>query len=153
MEFFEQAPACFTNSVDINASPERVFDAFEDADSWPQWAFPITKVTWTSPTPFRLGTTRTVEMRGGMTGYEEFIAWDRGKRMAFRFNEATMDSIAAFGEDYIVEETSAGCRLTWIMAMEPAGSSKFIVPLFGPIMKWNFGRMLRNFAKLVEKSY
>ena len=40
-------------------------------------------------------------MRGGIVGYEEFIAWEPGRRMAFRFNEASMDTIKRFAEDYL----------------------------------------------------
>ena len=73
---------------------------FDDAESWPRWASVITKVTWTSPEPHGVGTTRTVNMRGGITGDEEYLAWEPFSHMAFRFNEASSGSIAAFAEDY-----------------------------------------------------
>ena len=92
-----------------------------DAESWPHWATVITKVTWTSPEPRGVGTTRTVDMRGGITGDEEFLAWEPHSHMAFRFNESTSNAIAAFAEDYRVVETAEGCHLTWVMAMKPSG--------------------------------
>jgi hypothetical protein len=81
----------------------------------------ITKVTWTSPQPHGIGTTRTVDMRGGIVGDEEFLAWKPFSHMAFRFNEASTGSIAAFGEDYRIVPTATGCNLTWVMAMKPKG--------------------------------
>ena len=39
-------------------------------------------------------------MRGGITGDEENLAWDLHSHMAFRLNEASSASIAAFAEDY-----------------------------------------------------
>jgi hypothetical protein len=151
MRFFATAQIRFTNSIEINATPERIFAVFEDAESWPVWAPAIKKVTWTSPKPFGLGTTRTVEMQGGIAGYEEFIAWEPGKRMAFRFNEASMPGIDAFGEDYIVETTANGCRVTWTVAMSPVGFNRFVMPLNKPIMKLVFGWFLKNLKKYVEK--
>ena len=41
--------------------------------------------------------------------------------MAFRFNQASTRSIAAFTEDYRVVPTATGCNLTWVMAMKPNG--------------------------------
>ena len=61
----------------------------DDAESWPHWATVITKVTWTSPEPRGVGTTRVVNMRGGITGDEEYLAWEPHAHMAFRFNEAS----------------------------------------------------------------
>lgn len=151
MRFFDTAPVRFTNSIEINSTPEKIFAAFEDAESWPVWAPAIKKVTWTSPKPFGLGTTRTVDMQGGIAGYEEFIAWEPGKRMAFRFNEATMPGMDAFGEDYIVETTANGCRVTWTVAMAPTGISRVVIPVFKPVMKLVFGKFLKNLKKYAEK--
>ena len=69
----------------------------------------------------RVGTTRTVDMRGGIVGDEEFLAWEPHSHMAFRFNEASTGSIAAFAEDYRIVPTATGCKLTWVMAMKPKG--------------------------------
>jgi len=66
--FLDTAPFRFVSTVDLGITPEQVFDVFGDAESWPQWATVITKVTWTSPEPRGVGTTRTVDMRGGITG-------------------------------------------------------------------------------------
>ena len=44
-------------------------------ESWPYWAVGIKKVEWTSPKPFRVGTTRTVTFADGTEVYERFIAW------------------------------------------------------------------------------
>jgi hypothetical protein len=46
-------------------------------------------VTWTSPEPRGVVTARTVDMRGGIVGNEEFLAWEPFTRMAFRFNECS----------------------------------------------------------------
>ena len=87
LDYFNRAPVRVEAAEVIAASPKRIFDVFLDADSWSRWAWPITGVDWTSPMPLEVGSTRTVWMRGPMVGYEEFIAWEPGRRMAFRFNQ------------------------------------------------------------------
>jgi carbon monoxide dehydrogenase subunit G len=114
----------------------------DDAESWPHWATVITKVTWTRPEPHCLGATRVVDMRGGITGDEEYLAWEPHVHMAFRFNEASSGSIAAFAEDYRLEPTAAGCRLTWVMAMKPQGVAALVGMSLGrPVMSWLFGEI------------
>jgi carbon monoxide dehydrogenase subunit G len=92
--------------------------------------------------PHGLGATRVVDMRGGITGDEEYLAWEPHVHMAFRFNEASSGSIAAFAEDYRLEPTAAGCRLTWVMAMKPQGVAALVGMSLGrPVMSWLFGEI------------
>lgn len=67
LEFVDRAPYRFVSTVDLAITPEQLFEVLADASSWPHWASVITNVTWTSPEPRGVGTTRTVEMRGGIT--------------------------------------------------------------------------------------
>lgn len=150
MEFFDEAPARFVAEVEVAATPEEIFDAFEDAASWPAWALPIKHVEWTSPPPFGVGTTRTVTMIGGV-GKEVFIAWERGRRMAFRFTETSMPNTAAFAEDYQVTDLGNGrTRVRWIMAMEPTGPSAAMLRVLGFAMRLGLQLMLNRFRAHVE---
>jgi uncharacterized protein YndB with AHSA1/START domain len=88
LDFIDSAPFRFVSTVDLTITPEQVFEVLDDAQSWPQWATVITKVTWTSPQPHGVGTTHTVDMRGGIVGHEQFLAWEPHSHMAFRFNFA-----------------------------------------------------------------
>ncbi|AQA05747.1 MxaD family protein [Mycobacterium sp. MS1601] len=151
LEFINTAPYRFVSTVDLAISPEQLFDVLSDAESWPQWAGVITKVQWTSPKPFGVGTTRTVHMRGFIVGDEEFLAWEPFTHMAFRFNTATTGSIAAFAEDYRVRETPTGCHLTWVMAMKPNGLAAGIGMFLGrPVMGWLFQRFLHNLRRYTD---
>jgi Polyketide cyclase / dehydrase and lipid transport len=134
----------FRNSVDLAITPEQLFEVFADAESWPRWVKAIAKVTWTSPEPHGVGTTRTVEGRGGMVGKEEFLAWESFSRIAFRFNECSTRAIAALAEDYRVEAIPGGCRLTWIMALKAAGPARLAMPLISPLFNLVLRRFLHN---------
>jgi carbon monoxide dehydrogenase subunit G len=154
VDFVDKAPFRFVSTVDLAITPEQVFEVLADAESWPQWAPVITKVTWTSPEPFGVGTTRTVNMRGGIVGDEEFLAWEPYSHMAFRFNEASTKSIAAFAEDYRVVPTPGGCHLTWVMAMKPNGvAARLGLSLGRPVMARMFQKFLYNLRSYTDKRY
>ncbi len=112
---------------------------------------PIRRVEWTSPKPFGVGTTRTVYMAGGLVGDEEFIAWEPGRRMAFRFDAISRKQVDAFVEDYRVEDLgSEVCRVSWTMALAPLGPGKIAMPLAAPLMRVGLQWMLGRFARHVE---
>lgn len=154
LEFFDAAPMAFRAKRTVQASPEQVFAAFLDADAWVTWAFPITGVDWTSDFPIEVGSTRTVHMRGGIVGYEEFLAYEHGVRMAFRFNQASKKGIQAFAEDYQVTDLGDGrSTVEWTMALDagrgPGALDKVTVVLMTAGVRFMLGR----FAKLVESDF
>lgn len=153
MDYFQHADHSYTAVVEIDASPEQVFASFENEHDWPQWALPITKVEWTSPKPFGLGTTRRVFMMGGLVADEVFIAWEYPKRMAFCFTHSSQKLVGSFAEDYIVEALANGkTRVQWNMAMTPQGFGKISMALSRPFMAWGLQWMLNRFKKQVETS-
>jgi carbon monoxide dehydrogenase subunit G len=154
LSFIDSAPYRFVSTVDLAITPEQLFEVLADAESWPHWASVITNVTWTSPEPRGIGTTRTVEMRGGITGDEEFLAWEPFSHMAFRFNTSTSNSIAAFAEGYRVVPTADGCHLTWVMAMKPNGfAGTFGLFIGKPVMAWMFQRFLHNLRRYTDTRF
>lgn len=88
-----------------------VWAALLDAKAWTQW-LPITKMEWTSPTPFGIGATRIAEI-GEEVVWETFFAWEEGRRMAFWFDASTMPITAAV-EDYRINDHALGCELVWL---------------------------------------
>lgn len=153
MDFVDTAPYRFSNSVDLAITPEQLFEVFADADAWPRWAKVITHVEWTSPLPPGVGTTRTVTMRGGLRGSEEFLLWEPHTRMGFRFNEASERRIKAFAERYDVVETSRGCRLTWTLALDVTGAAKLSMPLARPLNNLAFRWFLRNLRRYTDERF
>jgi carbon monoxide dehydrogenase subunit G len=154
LDFIDNAPFRFVSTVDLAITPEQVFEVLDDAESWPQWATAILKVTWTSPQPHGVGTTRTVDMRGSIVGDEEFLAWEPHSHMAFRFNEASTRSIGAFAEDYRIVPTTTGCNLTWVMAMKPNGvAARLGMSLGRPVMARVFQKFLYNLRDYSTKRY
>ena len=82
--FFETAPWKFVNSSVVEASASEVFAILEDGKAWPLWFPNMTNVSWTSPKPYSVGTTRDVSL-GSYTLAEYFFRWD-GQSEVKRFS-------------------------------------------------------------------
>jgi carbon monoxide dehydrogenase subunit G len=153
IDFAASAPYRFTNSVDLAITPQQVFEVLADAEAWPRWASVITKVTWTSPEPRGVGTTRIVNMRGGIVGDEEYLIWEPFTRMAFRFNNCSTKAVGAFAEDYHVEAIPGGCRLTWTMAQKPLGPAKIAMFVVRPLLNLALRRFLTNLRRYTDARF
>lgn len=152
-EYLDEAPVRGVAEVVADARPEQVFACLLDGEAWPRWVPVIRKVTWTSPRPFAVGTTRTVDMRGGLSAEEHFFAWEDGRRMAFYFTRTSMP-VDAFAEDYQLTDLGDGrTRVRWMMAMSPRGSSKTMMKLTGPLLGFVNRFMLGRMAKLAAREY
>lgn len=149
-DYFQRAPYRFVAEQLIAATPEAIFESFECAEDWPRWAPVIRRVVWTCDKPYRVGSTRTVHMIG-LVADEVFIAWERGREMAFCFTAISEPAISAFGEHYRVEDLGDGrCRVRWTMAMTPEGAGRWGLKLFGPLLGLGLRLMLWRFRRLLE---
>ncbi|RZL67204.1 MAG: SRPBCC family protein, partial [Rhodococcus sp. (in: high G+C Gram-positive bacteria)] len=76
VDFFDTAPHIFTYSIDLAAEPDVVWAGLT-ADEPLSWCRLLTKVHYTSPRPYGVGTRRIAEVGGGaMQMREKFITWD-----------------------------------------------------------------------------
>ena len=145
---FAAAKHRHTTTVDLDCTPEVLFDVFADADAWPVWAGPIQQVEWTSPLPPHEGATRVVRLSGGVELTERFTAWDPGRHMQFVFTEFPGAGVDGFGEDYRVSDLGDGrCRLRWTMSLVPApGLASVVIGLTG----WTTGLLLGRMATSLQ---
>ena len=140
LDFIEGAPWRFENTVDLEATPEAVFDILADGESWPQWFDGIKRVAWTSPEPKGVGTTRTVTLTT-MTAHEHFLAWERGRRFAFRFDGLSRPLWRAGIEDYRLEAREGNrTRFFYGVYLEPS----LVLRLVSPIARARFTSMFRE---------
>jgi carbon monoxide dehydrogenase subunit G len=150
LDWLATAPQRFSNDVDVALTPDELFGVLARADTWPRWAKVIKHVEYTSPEPHGVGTTRVVRMAGGMVGDEEFLAWEPGKQMAFRFNTSGTRTLKAFLENYRLEPIAGGTRLTWELGMDTGGASKLFAPITTPVTNLMFRRFLGNLRELCQ---
>lgn len=146
-----EQPVCFTFTKELPCTPEQLFAVFEDPASWPRWAPGIGEVIWTSERPYGVGTTRTVVFWGGTEVYEEFVAWQAPREMAFTFVGTSEPIWTSFGEHYAVEPTPGGCRLTWTVGYAPTGGFGRVHPLIKPLMRLNLRSYMFWLKRYVKK--
>ncbi len=116
----------------LTSAPDRMVDTMEiprpaatvwadlTSDETLSWCRLLAGVTWTSPRPFSVDTTRTVRTPGGLLALDErYFRWEEGRRKSFYVAEASLPLFRRFAEDYLVEELSpSSCRFTWTVASE-----------------------------------
>lgn len=152
LDIFNDAKYLIVSEEYLPCSPETLFRCFKDADAWPEWVNVINEVEWTSPQPFGVGTTRTVHMPAGMIAYEEFIAWDEPRHMAFRFNQFNRKFLNAFAEDYKVTDLGDNrCHLVWTVAMEQIGVAGLFAPLTKSVVAWQLQGILQELRRYIDK--
>jgi hypothetical protein len=130
---------------EMAVSAERLFATLEDGPSWEKWTGVIRQVTWSSPKPFAIGTTRTVRLVGGITLDEVFWAWEPNRRMGFSVTSASIGWVSALTEVYEITPLSAErCRLRWVVAATFPGVLGKIEPGIARIFQVNQRRLLKK---------
>ncbi|ORA62590.1 SRPBCC family protein [Mycobacteroides franklinii] len=98
------------------------------------WCKAIKKISWTSPEPRGVGSTRTAQLVvPGTTLYERFILWEESPeryRNAFTVETATFPGTKRFGEYYEVVGTATGSLFTWSFFIDPSlGFTQYLKPV------------------------
>jgi hypothetical protein len=150
-DFFTTAPHVFRYQKRFAATPEEVWEQLTSDVSLAAWGPSIKKVTWTSPRPFGVGTTRDVVAPGGSTMRERYFRWDEGKSHAFYVYESALPIFRRFAENYIVEPDGNGTLFTWVVAIEPKDAFRLPMKVLAPLLKAGLGQVpsggQRYFAK------
>jgi len=143
--FFASAPHVYRFPIELPVPHERVWESLTSERSIGAWGPGIESLKWTAPRPFGVGTTREVVLRlHSITVKEEFFLWEEGKRYAFWARAANRPGLNRFAEDYLLEPSESGCRLTWTFAIEPTAKAALLLRLGSPVNKLAFGQMARS---------
>ncbi|HMJ37064.1 MAG TPA: SRPBCC family protein [Baekduia sp.] len=118
--FFEQAPIVIPATVELAATPEQVWEALGSDEMW-SWAPIIDQLEWTTPRPQSAGAIRRLRLLKAVTIEEEFYRWDAPHRATFRVTRQSRRAFHGLAEDFLVEASPTGSRLTWTMAVAPRG--------------------------------
>lgn len=79
-----------------------VWQSLTGDTTWEEWIDPLSNVMWLLRTPDGVGSRRSVHLFGKPVE-ETFIAWEEGRRLAFRFDSSSLP-VSALAEDYVLKE-------------------------------------------------
>ncbi len=143
--FFDTAPYVYRFPIDLPVPAERVWESLTSDRSVAAWGPGVQSLTWTSPRPFRVGTTREVVLPlHSITVREEYFRWDDGKGYSFYAREANRPVLRRMAENYELEPTATGCLFIWTFAVEPTAKTSMLLKLGSPVNKLAFGQMARS---------
>ena len=140
-DFLTSAPHVFNYQKRFAATPADVWQQLTSDESIAAWGPTLKSVTWTSPRPFGVGTTREVAPPIGPRMRERYFLWEEGRRHSFAVYESTASLFTRFAEDYLVEPDGNDTLFTWTLAIEPRAALALPVKLLAPAIKAAFGRM------------
>lgn len=150
-DFLGTARAVTTKVLDVDAPVETLWEALAADDAVVSWGPGATKTRWVGPRPYGVGTVREVTMGGVATVREKFYRWDENRRMTFAVVESNRPGIRRFAEDYVVESTPTGSRLTWTVAVEVAKGAGPTAPIVRALLSLAVGSLINGLRKRLER--
>jgi uncharacterized protein YndB with AHSA1/START domain len=150
LSFVERAPVVVRAEVAVPAAPDAVWPALGDAPAWVEWFTGMDDARWTSPPPHAAGSTRSVRVMG-LEADETILAFDPGKRFAFRVDAANLPVLAALVEEVTLEPAGAGTRLVYRQALELRPWLRWLAPLLRGQMQRGLERGLAGLTPWVAK--
>jgi hypothetical protein len=120
--FFTDAPLVVPASVELDATPARVWEALAGDAMW-SWAPIIDQLAWITPRPHAAGAVRRLRLLKVNTIEEEFYRWDDERRATFRVTRQSRPLLDGLAEDFVLDPLDGGARtrLTWTMAIALRG--------------------------------
>ena len=151
VSFVERAPVVVRAEVTAPAAPEAVWPAFADAPAWVEWFTGMDDARWTSAPPYATGSTRSVRVMG-LEADETILAFDPGKRFAFRVDAANLPVLTALVEEVTLEPAGAGrTRVVYRQALALRPWLRWLAPLLRRQMQAGLQRGLDGLAPWVAK--
>ena len=138
--YFDTAPYVYRFPMQLPASPARVWESLTSPNSVADWTPLLKSIEWTSE--LGEGATRTVVMPGSTaTIHEYFFRWEEGRRHSFYATEANRPLFGRLAEDYLVEPSGDGTRLTWTFALEGNRGTRIPFRVLNPANRLFFRQM------------
>jgi Polyketide cyclase / dehydrase and lipid transport len=145
--FFDLAPMRLRARFEVPLPAARVWEELTSDDAL-HWCRILQDVTWTSPRPFGVGTTREVKALWGANQLREhYFRWEEGHRHSFYALESSAPLFRSLAEDYLVEPISAtSCRFSWAIAVEPKPAARLGAPVNRALLKTLFTDTARHYG-------
>jgi len=83
-DFLASAPFRYVSIVDVPVPPDRTRAALTADDTLVSWTPVVSRLRWTTPRPFGVGTTREITLLRFITARERYYRRDEGRRKRSR---------------------------------------------------------------------
>ena len=137
-------------SVDINRSPDEVFDFLSDFENNPKWQNGMKNCTWTSEPPLRVGSTYSQEasfLGRPIVSHFEVIAYEPGRMVKATSPTGTFP--ITFTRS--VEPHGVGTRVKALIEGDSGGVFKIAEPLMAPLVRKSIEADYVRLKELLER--
>ena len=150
IDFLEKAPRITDVQCDVRLPRAEVWKYFTDPTTWPRWFPGVRTAAYLGDPPYGVGTIRVANVSG--CHFEEtMLAWDEGRRWAYRIDRASVPLAKAQIESSEFEDVAEGTRVHWRLALDPGIVMKLSAPFFRGTVERVLERALRNLEELVAR--
>ena len=146
LDFLERAPRRHIAEASVALPREVVWRAFTDASTWHEWWPGVRSAGYRGEPPFGVGTFREADV-GGWLMEETMLAWDEGRRWAYRIDRSTVPMARAQLEATELSDEADGTRVRWTLALQPRLLMKLGKPWFDASVQRMLERAMRNLEK------
>jgi hypothetical protein len=132
--FLQTAPLVLEVHVDLDATPAEVWEALGSDRMW-SWLPLLDRLRWLTPRPLAQGAVRVLRVARLFEIEEHFYRWEDARRATFHVTSSTRPVLDALAEDFLLEPTPSGTRLTWTMAVAPRVLGVRFVRYLAPLLR------------------
>ena len=144
-EWIHAAPFQARATREIAATPDEVFSALADHESWPEWFSTIDRVERFGDLREGLGSNRRVFINKRVAVDEEFNVWEPGARWGFVVLSATVPGLKSMVELVTIDDLGEGrSSVTYKMGIEGRFPLSVLLKGATGTMEKNLGKALDN---------
>jgi hypothetical protein len=149
--FVQSAPYRFVNVIRCATSPDTAFDVISNSEFDEEWFPDFVSAEWKTPPPYGVGSKRLYKLKY-MTILEEFLTWERGRRLVFRVSYCSLPIVRRFLENYEIRRDAEGrTEITWQVCYEPNPWLRFLHPLLRPLFAKDFSKAANQLEALLAR--
>jgi len=143
IDFLQEAPKIYVVRCNVALPRHEVWEAIIDAPSWPAWFPGVRSASYRGDPPYGVGTIRVANV-GGFLMEETVLAWEEGRRWAYRIDRSTAPLAKAQLECTELEDHGSGTRVRWTLATHPGVLLRVTGPIFQRTVQRLLERAMRN---------
>jgi len=149
-EWIHSAPFQASATRTIEATPDEVFAALADHETWPEWFKSVVKVERFGDQHEGVGSNRRVFINKRISIDEEFNVWEPGERWGFVVLAASIGGLKSMVELVTIDDLGDGkSSVTYKMGIEGKIPLSLLLKVAGGPMKKNLEKALDNLGPFI----